>query len=147
MKKGKAADKSGVAIEMIQLGSEKLLEIIADLFNTLMFTSCDPPDLWKQSLITVLHKKGDIRCPDNYRPITILPILYKLFARVLDSRIKVALDTLQSVDQAGFKKGFGCDDHLFTVVQLIEKMSEFNRPLWICAVDFRKAFDSVEHVA
>ena len=145
MKKGKAADKAGVAIEMVQLGSETLLEVIAELFNQLLFTTCEPPDLWKQSLITVLHKKGDIRCPDNYRPITMLPILYKLFARILDSRIKFSLEKVQSVDQAGFRKGFGCEDHLFTIVQIIEKMTEYNRPLWICAIDFRKAFDSVEH--
>ena len=46
--------------------------------------------------------------PGNYRPISILPILYKLFSRVLDARLKVLLSKTQSVDQAGFKKGFGC---------------------------------------
>ena len=65
----------------------------------------------------------------------------------MTTRIKVALNAAQSVDQAGFRKGFGCDDHLFAVVQLIEKMSEYNCTLWICAIDFRKAFDSVEHLA
>ena len=60
----------------------------------------------------------------------IVPILYELFSRVLDERLKRFLDKEQSVDQAGFRGGFGCDDHM-----------------WLAAVDFRKAFDWVEHWA
>ena len=147
MKTGKSSDKAGVCVEMLQHGPDTLLEIIAELFNTLLFSATEPPQVWKQSIVTVLHNKGDIRCPDNYRPIAMLPILYKLLARTLDSRMKAALDEAQPVDQAGFRKGFGCDDHLFTILQLIERMSEYNCPLWICAIDFRKAFDTVEHPA
>ena len=66
---------------------------------------------------------------------------------MLNTRIRETLDNAQPVDQAGFRKGFACDDHLFTVVALIEKMTEFNCPIWICAIDFRKAFDTVEHLS
>ena len=47
------------------------------------------------------------------------------------------------MDQAGFRRGFGCEDHLFAITMLAEKMNEFQRPLWIVAVDFKKAFDTV----
>eukprot|EP00973_Karenia_brevis_P081242 11263927-Karenia_brevis.AAC.1 len=53
----------------------------------------------------------------------------------------------QPVDQAGFRSGFSCDDHLQAMVMLIERSAEFNAPLWVCAIDFRKAFDSIEHLA
>ena len=60
-------------------------------------------------------------------------------------RIKSTLEGAQSREQAGFRSGVCCDDHLFTVRILSDWMNEFGRPLWICALDFRKVFDSVEH--
>ena len=53
----------------------------------------------------------------------------------------------QSCDQAGFRPGFSCEDHLLALVLLHEKLAEFNVDLWIAAVDFEKAFDSVSHEA
>ena len=53
------------------------------------------------------------------------------------------MDKAQAVDQAGFRAGFSCDDHLFVLTLLGEMFEEYRRPLWIIAVDFRKAFDSV----
>eukprot|EP00973_Karenia_brevis_P080662 11189936-Karenia_brevis.AAC.1 len=88
------------------------------------------PEMWRQTFITLLHKKGDTRQPGNYRPISLLPIMYKLFSRVLRSRIQKKLDEAQNGDQAGFRSGYSCDDHLLTIVLLIEKCSEYQLPLW-----------------
>eukprot|EP00973_Karenia_brevis_P000277 38848-Karenia_brevis.AAC.1 len=74
-----------------------------------------------------------------------LPVLYKIFAKLICNRIGGTLNKHQPADQAGFRSGYSCDDHLLTVVQLIEKHSEFNLPLWAAAIDFEKAFDSIEH--
>ena len=93
----------------------------------------------------MLYKKDDPSAPENYRPNSLLPILYKLFTRLICSRIGDWLDGAQTADQAGFRSRFACFDHLHTIVLLIEAMSEFQLPLWICAIDFKKAFDTVEH--
>ena len=95
----------------------------------------------------VLFKKGDAKLLDNYRPVSILPILYKVFSRVLNERIKGHLDARQSQDQPGCRSSFGCDDNLFTLAALRQKADEFQMPVWVAAVDFRKAFDSVEQDA
>jgi hypothetical protein len=86
-----------------------------------------------------------MKCPENYRPITLLPILYKLFSRMTRSRISSFLEKAQCPDQAGFRSGFGVEDHLLSIVLLVEKSAEFRNPLWICAIDFKKAFDTVDH--
>jgi hypothetical protein len=145
MAKKKASDTAGLVIEMIQTCSQGMLSAIVDTFNTILKPAPVPPASWKESVVKVLYKKGDPKKPDNYRPITLLKILYKLFSRMLGGRMKDTLDRAQSHDQAGFRAGYGVDDHLFTVVTLVEKLAEYRQPLWICAVDFRKAFDSVEH--
>ena len=63
----------------------------------------------------------------------------------LHQRLKVYLDPEQCVDQAGFQAGFSCEDHILALVLLYEKLTEQNLDLWIAAVDFQKAFDSVGH--
>ena len=83
--------------------------------------------------------------PENYRPIAVIPILYKLFSKMLCARVKGQLEMQQSVDQAGFRSGFSCDDQLFTITMLCDKMKEYNLPLWVAAVDFQKAFDTISH--
>ena len=83
--------------------------------------------------------------PGNYRPICIIPILYKLFSKIVCARLKHVLSEAQSWDQAGFREGCSCDDHLFTVTMLADKCKEFNLPVWVAAIDFAKAFDSITH--
>eukprot|EP00973_Karenia_brevis_P058488 8145814-Karenia_brevis.AAC.1 len=143
MAKKKAGDDRRLVIEMIQNGGPKLFSMLADLFTDIL--EGEPPDYWKSTKIRVLFKKGDAQDPANYRPIAMLPILYKLFARVLCGRIGAILDASQPVEQAGFRTGFGCEDHIFTMSQLVHRHGEFRTPLWAAAIDFEKAFDSVEH--
>jgi hypothetical protein len=145
MSNGKCPDTRGVVAELLKHASDSMLEIIAATFNDILKVDADTPEYWKETRLKVLFKKGDSRKPGNYRPISILPILYKLFSKILCGKVKSTLLEAQSVDQAGFRPGFSCDDHLFTMTLLIEMHGEFRLPLWVVAVDFQKAFDTVNH--
>ena len=68
----------------------------------------------------------------------------KIMFRVFYLRIITKINAAQSVDQAGFIKVASCDDHLIACAILIEKLWRAKKQLWVCAVDFKKAFDSVE---
>ena len=146
MAKGKAADKTGLVIEMLSSAGDGLLRCVAHLF-TEVANGREAPASWKKSNLSVLFKAGDCRLPENYRPLAMLPILYKLFSKVLWSRVRGVLDSAQTVDQAGFRSKFSCEDHLLAAVLVAEAMNEFRSPLWIAAIDYRKAFDCVEHNA
>ena len=95
----------------------------------------------------MLYKSGDPKLPQNYRPIAIIPLLYKLFARLLYNRLEPSLDGHQSPDQAGFRQHFSTDDHLFTTAIIQETTREWQIPVWIATLDFKKAFDTVLHSA
>lgn len=105
------------------------------------------PTDWTRSLVVLFHKKGDNTLLKNYRPISLLSQVYKVFSRVITTRLYQRLDEYQPREQAGFRKGFGTIDHIFTLRQLIQKTEEYNRPLYLAYVDYEKAFDSVEHWA
>ena len=102
---------------------------------------------WKNSKIIVLFEKGDKTLPNNYRPICITPILYRLFNKILLSRIHKKLDEAQSKDQAGFRAEFGCINYIFTLTAITKRANKFGKLRWIATVDFEKVFDSVEYKA
>ena len=146
MKAGKARDSEGIAAEMLKIDCHILRERILELFNDVISTQALPAD-WRKSRLVVLFKKGDPKLPSNYRPIAILPLLYKLFSRMLCARLEEKIISQQSVDQAAYRKGYSTDDHLLTLALLLERCSEWNAEVWLALVDFEKAFDTVEHTA
>ena len=87
MAKNKAGDKSGMVEEMLQGGSQQLRSVIAQMFTKVLRGKWVAPSAWKTSYVMVLLKKGDPKLRGNYRRITLLPILYKLFSRILYARI------------------------------------------------------------
>ena len=95
----------------------------------------------------MLHKKGDAKDLKNYRPISLLSVIYKLFTKIITNRINITLDSNQSREQAGFRSGFSTIDHIHTLNQIIEKTNEYRKPLCMAFVDYEKAFDSVDIAA
>jgi hypothetical protein len=147
LKTGKAADTSGLLAEMLKQGGNTIRSALLTLYNTISQPNAPSPTTWHHTLIKVLHKSGDKTLPGNYRPIATIPLLYKLYARLLYNRLEPTLDAQQSCDQAGFRRQRGTTDHLFTITAIQEIADEWQIPLWVAAVDFKKAFDSVTHEA
>ena len=52
-----------------------------------MFDRGDWPSKWAEGIITPVHKKASINVPDNYRKITVMPVLGKVFEFILNSRL------------------------------------------------------------
>src|ERR1700744_1937490 len=98
----------------------------------------------QNAVITLLHKKGDITKLENYRPISLLSTLYKLFMKIIAKRLTKKLDFYHPVEQAEFRSGFSTNDHLQVIRSLIEKCNEYKIGILLIFKDFEKAFDSVE---
>ena len=108
------------------------------------------PTAWCQGIINPLHKKkGGTLNPDNYRKITVLPALGKLFESILNSRFSAKNDVLLDNDifQSGFMKNRMTTDNGFILYSLIMKQKFIKKPLYVCFVDFTKAFDYVNRSA
>ena len=103
MKKNKAADDAGLVSELLNEASDELIQTVADIFTAILKPGEEIPPAWKSSSIKVLFKKGDPKLPENYRPVCIIPILYKVFSKVICERIKESLLEEQSLDQARFR--------------------------------------------
>ena len=130
--------------EHLKAGGQLLQKAIAERF-TLYLKTAAIPKAWSTSKTVLLKKKGDSEDLGNYRPITLLSQLYKLFTRLLLQRISHQLEF--SREQAGFKAGYSTQDHIQALSQLLEKSKEYQLPVCLAFVDYRKAFDSVETTA
>ena len=87
------------------------------------------------------HHPEDLK---NYRPITLLPTIYKVFTKLLTNRMTRQLDEQQPREQADFRSGFSTIDHLQVVNQVLERTRKCKIPLCMIFVDYDKAFDFIE---
>src|SRR5271156_4343369 len=111
MSRGKAPGPDGLVIEIIKDGGLQVWKKLAALFTQCIETRTVPTD-WNEGSIVLLHKKGDIKDINNYRPISLLSHIGKLFSKIILSRMETTLDYNQLREQAGFRKGFSTTDHL-----------------------------------
>ena len=116
----------------------------ADLYQ-IWCQSVQPFDSFPRLLNLCPKNKGDINDPDNYRGITLLCCLGKLFTLVINERLTVFIDSNQimSEAQAGFRKGYSTTDQIFTVKCIVELFLCQGRRLFCTFVDYSKAFDSI----
>ena len=101
------------------------------------------PEDWTEGVIVKIPKKGALSNCNNWRGITLLSIPSKILAKIIITRITEAVDQRLRKEQAGFRKGRRCTDQIFTLRNIIEQCTEWQRQLYINFVDFEKAFDSI----
>ena len=133
-------DEHGLVIEMIKMGSLQLQNKILQHFNHCLDEGEFDPD-WHETIFKMLPKTGNLCEIANWRPIAILPILYKLFARMVYHRISPTLLAHQSQDQFGFTPGVRIEDALMVAECVIAHSIEFQVPVWLVSLDLRKVFD------
>ena len=123
------------------------MHVFTKLFNSLL-NSGQFPEEWSVGIIVVLFKGGDKSDLNNYRGITLLSIFGKFFLGVLLDRLNDVISKYKILEenQIGFRKGYQTSDHVFTLRAIIENTFVNSKsPIFLCFVDFRKAFDSVDH--
>ena len=143
MQGGKSPGEDQITADLLKDGGLIVLEKLANLYTQCLMTA-SVPESWKNANIILIHKKGDMKDLKNYRPISLLSVVYKVLTKVIANRISATLDFSQPNEQAGFRKGYSTMDHIHTINQVIEKCAEYNQPLYIAFIDYEKAFDSVE---
>uniref|UniRef100_A0A3B3HQU3 Reverse transcriptase domain-containing protein n=1 Tax=Oryzias latipes TaxID=8090 RepID=A0A3B3HQU3_ORYLA len=98
---------------------------------------------WQTGVVVPLFKKGDRRVCSNHRGITLLSLPGKVYARVLERRVRPIVEPRIQEQQCGFRPGRGTVDQLYTLSRVLEGLWEFAHPVHMCFVDLEKAFDRV----
>ena len=145
LKPGKATGIDCISNEMISSLLTNYPDIIIKLFNSIMQSSEFIPE-WVLGAIVPIHKKGSKNDPSNYRGITLMSCLGKLFLTILNNRLTqfVKEKKILSDKQLGFVVGNRTSDAHIIINNLIRKYSHKNgSKIFSCFVDFSKAFDTI----
>jgi hypothetical protein len=138
----KAAGNNGILPEMVRCGGRVLAQWLADIV-TKIWKEGGEIQAWKDAVMIPIPKKGDMSICDNWRGISLLDVVGKVFARVMQIRLQKVAEEVLPESQCGFRKGRGCTDMVFAIRQLVEKMREHRSKGFILFVDLTKAYDSV----
>lgn len=133
----------GVLYEVIKCSPNVLLHYLCTLFNAIM-TSGEFPEAWCKALTSQIFR-GDVK---NYRGISLLPVMGKIFTKILCNRLSEWAETNEIINetQCAYRKGWSTTDHIFTLYSLAQKYLCRRGGRFYCAfIDFTKAFDSIPH--
>lgn len=133
---------------MIKICDSSLIKPISMIFRTCMESGIYPTK-WKMSNVYPLHKKNSKYDKANYRPISLLPILSKIFEKLIFDSLYQYLtkNNLLVSCQSGFIKGDSCVSQLLSIIHSIHENLDSNPSLDTKGIflDLSKAFDKVWH--
>ena len=140
---GKAPGIDGIPPDLIKRCKTTLLQPLHDLLCQCWSEGVVPQDMRDAKIVTLYKNKGDRRDCNNYRGISLLSVVGKLYARVVLLRLQQLAERVYPVSQCGFRAERSTVDMIFSLRQLQEKCREQQKPLYIAFVDLKKAFDLV----
>jgi hypothetical protein len=147
LKRHKASGIDGIKNEIIIYSSPYVIEILELLFNKMLKSSYFP-EQWNLVMIVPLFKSGNQQDPNNFRGISLLSCLGKLFCLILYDCIycKAEGAGMLSDLQGGYRRRRGCREQSFLFLStLFSVKRQRGRHCYCAFVDFKKAYDSVCH--
>ena len=115
------------------------------LFNA-AFSTGQVPQSWKTSLVTPVFKRGDATDTANYRPISVGEPISRLYASIMVQRLVTYTEQqqLRSATQTGYRPELGTIHSAFALQHAVDKHRHASKPLYLCFVDLRSAYDKVQ---
>ena len=151
LQRGKAMGIDDIPNEVfISAGSEFTKLVWAVL--SLIWNSEEIPSDWKVGLVSPQFKTGDRQDVNDYRGITLLCTMGKVYGSILDARLKAFCESPHpslpdqprlADEQGGFRPSRGCPEQIFALTETIRKRKRANLKTFCCFIDISKAYDRV----
>ena len=141
-KGGTSPGLDGIPVDLYRCCREECAPVLARLFTAVWQLQRLPPG-FHDGLVTVLHKSADRSACANYRPITLLGTDYRLFAKVLATRLGRAAGPLISPLQSAFLPGRRIGDNVMALQLIQHSVTAAGGSAYIAFCDFVKAYDTV----
>ena len=96
-------------------------------------------------MVSPLHKKNSTQDKDNYRPVSILPILSKLYERAINVQLLDFFETKFHTNLSAFRPGYGCQSTLLRIIEDWKQALDDNKYVAAILMDLSKAFGCLPH--
>ena len=142
----KSAGYDELSAKFLNICAPHISEPLAIIFNASIKNGVYP-DLLKTARVTPIYKKGDKSDPSNYRPISVLSQVNKVFEKILHKRLYKYLTKFEILYeyQFGFRKGHSTTQALIEITDKIKRALDNKEQTCGIFIDLTKAFDTVDH--
>jgi len=143
LKHNKSPGNDGIPVEFYQEFWKDIGNILVESYNysyDKKLLTCSQ----RQAVVSLIHKTGkDRMLIENWRPISLLNIDYKIMSKCLSERLKQVIEKLVHTSQHGFIRGRNINDAIRTILDIVDESDIKQTPGFLLALDFQKAFDSL----
>jgi hypothetical protein len=149
--KEKACGEDNICAELLQSMVEKGMKIMSSLINKIYKSGYIPEDFRKSIFVPIPKISRAQECSD-YRTIALIAHASKVLLQLIKRRITPIIERQLGESQMGFRKGKGTRDAIFQLRMISERITQMRegrrnrgKKLYLCFVDYQKAFDRVKH--
>lgn len=140
---GKAPGKDGIPAEVLKCCKGSIISELHEILCLCWREGVVPQNTRDANIVTLYKHKGDRSDCNNYRSISLLSVVGKVFAWVTLKRLQVLAERVYPESQCEFRANRSTIYMVFFLKQLQKKCREQRQPLFIAFIDLTKAFDFV----
>ena len=140
----KAIQNTDIPVKTLKQNGDIFGSYICHFFNVCIDKGTFPSGL-KHANIPPVFKNGYRGPKENYRPVSILPVISKIFEKILCNQITPFTDQFLSKYQCRFRKGFIAQHCLLAMLEKWKKSADTNKVFFALLIDLSKAFDCLTH--
>ena len=141
---GKACREDNISAELLQCMGEEGIETVTRLINKIYKSGYIPED-FRRSVFVPLPKVNKAQDCSEYRTIALISHTSKILLHLIKRRITPIIERQLGESQMGFRKGKGTRDAIFQLRMINERCLQMGKKVYMCFVDYQKAFDRVNH--
>jgi hypothetical protein len=130
--------------KLLKLGSAALTPSVNQLVNE-SISQRSFPQVLKCAEITPIFKKGNTLEVSNYRPVSILPSMSKIFERMIVSQLSVYFENIFSEFLSGFRQKHSCETVLLRLTENIKSCLDEGKVVCVLTMDLSRAFDCIPY--
>ena len=138
LKNNKTGGSDVLVGELLKYGGSGMVYLLEQLFSVIWHEETVPKQ-WREGLIVNILKKADREDPGNYRGITLLSVVVKVFCKILSNRLVQYLDKGGAL-HAGFRVNRSCMDNVCTLNEIVQGRFREDKDFFL---DVQKAYDTV----
>lgn len=145
LNRGTSPGYDGLTPEFFIAFRDLLIPDLLEVFNSAADGLTDFPLSWRRSVMRLIPKKGDLQRIENWRPVTLCNVDYKIVCKAIGLTLNSVMSSIIGPEQSYCVPGRSIHDNIAVAKHLVDYCNRSNVPMAMVSLDQHKAFDSVSH--
>ena len=141
----KAGTFMNIPVKILKEAADIVAQPLVDIWKYEIILGRKFSSQLKLADITPLHKKLETINKENYRPVSLLPVISKLFERLMQKQMIAYIEKFLSPYLCGYRKGFNSQYALLAMIEKWKECLDNNGFAGAILMDLSKAFDTINH--